>query len=125
MINLDGMKEEDIVKLAELLKENNWMYKYIDGEQITVNPIVEKIIQLAKVYKNPYEIKNIENPSEEVKLEAVKQNGWTIQFIKNPTEEMKLIGVRDNGYNIKHIENPSEEVKLEAVKQNGWTIQFI
>ena len=27
MINLNEMKKEDVVKLAEVLKDNNWLYE--------------------------------------------------------------------------------------------------
>ena len=35
------------------------------------------------------ELEDINNPSEEVQLEAVKQNGYAIRFIENPTQKVK------------------------------------
>jgi len=58
-------------------------------------------------------------------LRMIKQNGWVIQFIDNPSEEMQLEAVKENGYALYYIKNPSEKVKLEAVKQNGYVIKYI
>src|SRR5271163_2576745 len=60
----------------------------------------------------------LDNPCEEIKLEAVTQNGEAIQYIDNPSEKVQLAAVKEDGYAIEYIENPSEKAQLAAVTQN-------
>ena len=68
---------------------------------------------------------DLNNASEEVKLDAVNEMGNAIEYIDNPSDDMKLAAVKDHPFSIKHIDNPSEEVQLAAVKNNGNVIQRI
>jgi hypothetical protein len=74
--------------------------------------------EIAKIKNNPFDIRNIRNPSEQLQLFAVSLAGDVIQYIKNPTEKVQLAAVNKNPFDIKYIINPSEEVQLAAVKQN-------
>ena len=100
----DVPKETDIYNLTSKA--------YIDDlETIIVNlDDIEK-----KIYDNPLEIANIDNPSEKLQLISVKRFGRAIKHIKNPTEKVQLISVKQDGNAIKYINNPSEAVQLEAV----------
>ena len=73
--------------------------------------------ELEAVKKHGYNIRFIDNPSEEVQLAAVKEDGGSVQFIKNPLEEVKLEAVKEDGYAIQYIKNPTEEVQLEIERQ--------
>ena len=45
-----------------------------------------KTIEMIK--KNPSIIKNIDNPTEEMKLIAINKNGLLLRYINNPTLEL-------------------------------------
>ena len=47
------------------------------------------------IMKYPFIIRNIDNPTEEMKLLAVKNNGYAIKYINDPTEEMKIISYQN------------------------------
>jgi hypothetical protein len=64
---------------------------------------------------NGLAIKEIDNPSEAVQLNAVSKTSEAIMLIKNPSEAVNLISVAGNGYNIVFIENPSMAVILKAI----------
>ena len=40
----------------------------------------------------------------------IKNNGYVIKYIENPTEEMQLEAVKKDGYYIQYIKNPSIKV---------------
>ena len=46
------------------------------------------------IINDPYFVQYIDNPTEEMELEAIKQNGNAIYYIKDLTEEMKLIAIK-------------------------------
>ena len=87
------------------------------------NPSEE--MQLEAVKQDWYAIVYIKNPSEAVQLEAVKKHGSVIQYIKNPSEAVQLIAIKKNGHGIKYIKNPSEAVQLIAVGQFSDTLKYI
>ena len=78
-----------------------------------------KVIEMIKT--NPIIIKNIDNPTDEMKLLAIKQNGLLLRYIKNPTLEMKEIAMENNPRAIEFIEEPTEEMMIKAVNE-GWSI---
>ena len=47
----------------------------------------------------------------------VRKDGITIKYINNPSEEVQLEAVKENGYAIEQIHNPSDKVLQEAIKQ--------
>jgi hypothetical protein len=51
-------------------------------------------------------------------LAAVKQNGYAIHHIENPSEDVQLEAVREDGHSIMYIKNPSDYVKSESSMQN-------
>ena len=77
-----------------------------------------KTIEMIK--KNPIIIKNIDNPTEEMKLIAINKNGLLLRYINNPTLEMQEIAMNNNPRAIEFIENPTEKMMIEAVN-NGWS----
>jgi hypothetical protein len=116
---------------GEYKDDNN---KEIDFD---VNPeiknVVKKIIKELNI--NPVDLVNfrasnimfIDNPSEEVQLNAVKtpQHAYVIKYIDNPTEKVQMYVVKKDGTLIKYIDNPSYEVQNVAIKQNPTSIKYI
>ena len=101
---------------------------------------------------DPYQIKNMKNPSPELQLDAAKAKPDVAVFLKNPIKEVQMIAVMQNGTNlikirknlghdldpevqmaavknnglsIKGIANPSEDVQMAAVTENGDAIRYI
>ena len=81
--------------------------------------------QKRKVKEEPYNIRYINNPREDIKTLAVKGKANCIAYINNPSEELQLQAVKENGFNIQNIYNPSEKVQIEAVKETPCVISFI
>ena len=46
------------------------------------------------VEEDPYNLKYINNQTEEMCLVAVRQDGWVLQYVKEQTEEMCFIAVQ-------------------------------
>jgi len=68
-------------------------------------------------------IKFIQNPSENVQLEAVKKYGYAIKYIIEkgivPSEDVQLTAVKQDGNAIQYIKKPSENVQMESIKQTA------
>ena len=104
-----------------------------------------KILGMLKL--NPIAIKNIDNPTDEMKIMALKRDGLLLRYIDNATKEMEEIAVKTNPRAIEFIDNPTEELMKEAVlagwsnlnyikkpsydvlklaiEQRGWAIQYV
>ena len=63
-------------------------------------------------------IRDIDNPSEEMMLDAVKQNGMAIQYIlpMKQTEEIKWAAIKNNPYCFEFVYDPTLTMWEEAVK---------
>jgi hypothetical protein len=55
---------------------------------------------------------SIENPSENVQLEAIRQIPLSIQSIKNPFEKVQMTAIQQDIGLILHIKNPTPFVKI-------------
>lgn len=82
-------------------------------------------MQFKAVKANPYYIRYIKAPDEEVVRYAVSRAPDVFQYIKNPSEELKTIAVERDGNIIQYINNPGFELKKKAVQQNGNAIRHI
>ena len=70
---------------------------------------IHDIEELKKVIKdNPIYIRNVEDPSEELKALAVSLKGNTIQYIINPSEELQLLAVKNDPMSVEYIKEPSQ-----------------
>jgi len=56
---------------------------------------------------------------------AVKADGRLIKDINNPSEELKLFLVNQNPENIELLHNPSLKLQLAAIRQNPDSYRFI
>ncbi|MDR3236749.1 MAG: DUF4116 domain-containing protein [Prevotellaceae bacterium] len=85
--------------------------------------------KLQKVYEalDNCILKDIDNPTPEVCLDAVRKNGYELLYIKNPTPELCLEAVKQEAYVIRYIkrENQTVEMALEVVKKEGNLFQYI
>ena len=85
---------------------------------------------LEMVKRNPYTLEHIENPTEEMMLEAVRRNAIdnearAIQFIKNPSKELAEKALRKSWANLEYIHNPSEDLIRLALSCSGWALKYI
>lgn len=80
----------------------------------------KKIVQKDGTY-----IRYINNPSEDLQLEAVKQNGYALEYINNPSERVQIEAIKQYPFNIEYIHNPSEKLQLLTVTQNPLAIIYI
>lgn len=80
---------------------------------------------IKKVTEDPTYIKEIKNPSEELKTIAVRLDGETIQYIENPSEELQLMAVGNLSSVIRFIKNPYESAQEVALSNSGILIKYI
>lgn len=78
----------------------------------------DKVI-FAALANNGYCIKDVPNPTEEMKLAALKQNPTAIIFIKKPSDAVKQAYLDMMPDGIHRIKNPTEAQQLAAVSRNG------
>lgn len=64
------------------------------------------------------DIKYIDNPTEEMQIEAVTQNALNIKYINNPTEKVQFLSIEEDINNISLIQNPKESVQIFVVSKN-------
>lgn len=71
--------------------------------------------QMKLIKENPFNIKNIVEPTERVQLAAISNNrGYLIQGIANPTKKVRMKAIRSNPYSIHMISNPTSDELLLA-----------
>ncbi len=103
------LTEEMILKVS---KRYPALKKYAEKLGVVDKPVVkagkEVDFQTLPVRSNPHLIKDIENPSVALCLEAVKANPEVIYYIKNPSESVCEAAILKNFNVIQHIKNPSE-----------------
>ena len=73
--------------------------------------------KLSYIRCTPSYIKNFENPSEELQLEAVRQNPDLIKHLKNPTFLVQTAAVSVKPSVIKYIKNPSYHIQLLFIRK--------
>jgi hypothetical protein len=80
------------------------------------------MVILAKIHKEkknkPVKVNNND-------LNSVKQDGLNIRNIDNPSYEMKLCAVQQNGLALKYIKEQTDEICIAAVKQNKEAAPYI
>lgn len=79
----------------DLLEEESFIRKVIDEPETVLKELGEpydtnKLMEL--IFINPYIIKYINNPTEEMQILAVYLELNTYQYIKNPSEKLKMFG---------------------------------
>ena len=127
------------------------LQKIADLEQALENPLAKPRLNLLE-YKGGYSVdaarrvwslgrslqhiydaidcctlKNIDNQTLEICLEAVKQNVYELLFVKEQTPEICLEAVKQNPSIIRYVnpENQTEEIALKVVKKAGNLLQYI
>lgn len=68
----------------------------------------------------------VKNPSLNVQMEVVKYSSASIRFIKNPHESVIMESIKDDGYNIQylHPELQTSRIKKESLKESMGAIQY-
>lgn len=79
----------------------------------------------AYVMANGLNIKNIDNPSDEVQKIAIHNYIWAMAYIKNPSNKIQVLAVTLNPIIISDIQNPCIACQKIAVKHNGVLIKHI
>lgn len=87
------------------------------------NPTEEMQIQAVTV--TPVMIKKIQNPSDEVIKASLSRKGILLEYINNPTPEQRKIALRENGEAIHYIKDPTAEEQMIAIKQNPKNLVLI
>ena len=54
----------------------------------------EEVLIIKQLKDNPFSIKNIDNPTEEMKIAAVSSNPSAIQYIKEQSRNLREIAVK-------------------------------
>jgi hypothetical protein len=80
-----------------------------------------------ELQKNGMYLKNLIDPTKELRKIALTETGFAIKYIKNPSDEECQLAIQDEGdlYALKHIHNPSHHLLKKAVQKNGLIIQII
>jgi hypothetical protein len=74
---------------------------------------------------NPHAIKFINDPTEDMMLQAIN-GGWiNLEYIQKPTDQVIRLALDQAGWAIKYVSNPREELQLIAVRKNYDSIKFI
>ena len=95
--------------------------------QIFKDMLIQELLEDQKkmVFDCYSTIRNIKNPSEELKRIAVISNGNALQYLKNPSYSLQLLAVRSNGESILFVNEQTEELQFIAVKQNVKNLVYI
>ena len=116
LIHSNEQNQVVVINPRSIVHENTF---YLNEEFKLIDSLsIKEKKQLDTVYKDPYAIQYIKNPSKKAQLVAVNRKGLAIRYIKNPSEEVQLAAVNENGESIQYVKNPSEEVLLFAIKKN-------
>ena len=59
------------------------------------------------------------------KLRRIIRDGRELVFVENPTDEMCLEAVKENGYALADVKKPTREMCLEAVKNEGCVLAYV
>lgn len=77
------------------------------------------------IHKNPKALYLIENPTEQMCIDALKQNPELLNIITNHTEEICLTAVKEDGRVLYLCKKKTKNVCLEAIKRDGYALSHI
>lgn len=92
---------------------------------------IKEIIAFSKLYlkvaKNPFLLKDIQNPHYLICKKAVEVGGTVLHFVPDEykTEEMSLIAVRKSGFALQYVKKQTPIICMEAVKEQGYALEFV
>lgn len=109
-IKIDHNFDRYHINTIKLLESNTHIY----------DSVKLRIVQYVPLY-----IRYINDPSEEIQLEAIKSDYRSFRYIENPSEKAKIAAVTKNYKYIRYIKDPSKDVQLAAIKQNYIAISYI
>jgi len=85
----------------------------------------EKLSIMKKLNKDPFFIKNVDKPTDEMILTCASLNYKSLEFINNIPEHLYLKLFETNPNTFNYFKNPSEDLKLKAVSVNAFFIKII
>lgn len=80
---------------------------------------------IKKVKKNPFFLKEIEDQTEAMCLEAVERNGSALKYVKKQTPELCFKAVKEDGWALEYIEKQTSKICLEALKEEAYVLGLI
>ena len=78
----------------------------------------KKLTDLDKVKMNGLALKDIDNPTNELCLEAVKQNGLSLQYVDNKTNKICIEAIKQTGEALTYLDEQTEELCIIAINNN-------
>ncbi len=104
------------------LRIYNMLWKYPYYIRFIKNP-TEEMKEIA-CYKNPYLIRFIKDKTERIQLFSVQQRLLpdVIAYIKNPSIDVQKAAIDQFSHAIIHIKNPTEEIKEYALERNYYLV---
>jgi len=109
-----------VLELNEIIIDKNLVSLMGEDVSILSNKIntLPHDVQLAVIQQNPFMIKDVENQTEELCLQALSINELCFKHINpgNITDKVAIRAISHTILNFKYIINPSENVLIEAIK---------
>lgn len=139
----NGSRDRDFVICQEIIRRYDFNNKFnskledlLKSELVqALSPPVREIMVAALKNNNEkfgpfadgiwHNIWYIENPSEEVCLEAVKRDPETIRYIRNPSEKIYIAAVTRDPRILDLIRNQTEKICLAAVNKDPRALQWV
>jgi hypothetical protein len=85
----------------------------------------DPVIQAKAIENNPFSIRFVPEPSEEMQNKAVTKEGYVIKFLPQASEITQTISVTQNPTYIRFIQNPSPDIQHIALSKNPYAINYI
>lgn len=117
-----GLRAMDPHELIAYVRENNVS---IDQLRPLLHKTKDQELMETILRKHGSLIRELENPSEELKIAAVESDGHMIQHIDKPSLAVQMAAVKDSGTAIRWIKNPDIKVQMAAVEQDGMALGYI
>jgi hypothetical protein len=103
-----------------MLTEEGWNVFSLREEQNN-----SSLIYLEAVKQNGHFLEYIEKQTPELCRLAIQQDSVCIAYVKEQTPELCLEAVKDDGYNLKYVKEQTPEICMSAVKQEPLSLRFV
>ena len=110
-------------RYPELLKIFHPIVDAIGTAVLNPNPGPEAARKI--VQKDPEEIKNMANPSEDLQLMVVGMNGNNLRWIRNATPRVEAAAVKNDPRALKYAKNQTLEMQEEAIDIYSLAIKWV
>jgi hypothetical protein len=103
--------------ILEAVKAYNKNFQYVKKDR--------QFEEVQLLVAKDYFIKDMYNPSKNVRLELAKYGNFLKYFGNDATNEEILINLKDNWSGLKYVQNPTDEMIMLAINNNPAAIQFV